>query len=235
MEKEFEKLEESLYEDSIINMQTQSLTIDVNIVVKDLFKYIKLKCTQKIRIMDIIALVLSIFSIILSVLLTVMAGGNKISPELLKLLFAGTIIKDITIVLTLVISLIMIGYELKYLIKQNKKFKEFYQENPNFTPEELAAKLMDINNIFNFKNWNEISFHIRYYKKHKSFKRHSVLIAILQYYKLPINKWNLMYLKQSIKCLNKKQNYHILRLIGFITVAIIMIAIISFFPSIFLQ
>ncbi|BET37552.1 hypothetical protein [Spiroplasma ixodetis] len=66
-----EKLEEARYEEIQTNIQNLTLTIDVNIVVKDLFKYIKLKCTQKIIIMDILALFLSIFSIIISILLTV--------------------------------------------------------------------------------------------------------------------------------------------------------------------
>lgn len=70
-EVEVEHLEKAMYEEVQTNIKNVKLTIDVNIVIKDLFKYIKLKCTQKIRIMDILALFLSVFSIILSILLTV--------------------------------------------------------------------------------------------------------------------------------------------------------------------
>lgn len=231
-----EKLEEARYEEIQTNIQNLTLTIDVNIVVKDLFKYIKLKCTQKIRIMDILALFLSIFSIILSILLTVIdKTDQKISFELRKLLYAVNIFKDLTVVMVLVIALFMIIYEVKYWIKQNKQFKSFYAANADFTPEEIVSELMDLNNIFSFKHWNEISFHIKYYKKCKSFKRHAILIAILDYYQLPINKWNLMYLNQTINYLNKKHFRHILRLCIFSCLAIIMIILMSTFPLIFLR
>lgn len=110
-----EKLEEARYEEIQTNIQNLTLTIDVNIVVKDLFKYIKLKCTQKVRIMDILALFLSIFSIILSILLTVIdKTDQKISFELRKLLYAVNIFKDLTVVMVLIIALFMIIYEVKY-------------------------------------------------------------------------------------------------------------------------
>lgn len=192
---EVEKLEEAMYEELQTNLQSVTLTIDVNIVVKDLFKYIKLKCTQKIRIMDILALFLSIFSIIISILLTVIDKDNQnISHQLLRLLYIVNIFKDITVVMVLVLAILMIIYEFKYCIKQNRQFKSFYAKNIDFAPEEIVSSLMDLNNIFSFKHWDEISLHIKYYKKFKSFKRHAILIAILDYYQLPINKWNLMYL-----------------------------------------
>lgn len=143
-----EKLEEARYEEIQTNIQNLTLTIDVNIVVKDLFKYIKLKCTQKVRIMDILALFLSIFSIILSILLTVIdKTDQKISFELRKLLYAVNIFKDLTVVMVLIIALFMIIYEVKYWIKQNKQFKSFYSANADFTPEEIVSELMDLNNI----------------------------------------------------------------------------------------
>lgn len=212
------------------------MTIDVNIVVKDLFKYIKLKCTQKIRIMDILALFLSIFSIILLILLTVIDKDDQtISHRLSRLLYIVKIFKDLTVIIVLIIAILMVVYEFKYCFKQNQQFKSFYVRNIDFTPEEIVSSLMDINNIFSFKDWNEISLHIKHYKKCKSFKRHAILIAILDYYQLPINKWNLMYLNQTIKYLNRKQFRHIFRLFAFICLAIVMIILMSTFPSIFLK
>lgn len=233
---EVEYLTETMYEKVPTNIKDATLTIDVNIVVKDLFKYIKLKCTQKIRIIDILALSLSIFSIILSILLTVIDKDNQtISNKLWRLLYIVKIFKDLTVIIVLIIAIFMVIYEFKYCFKQNQQFKSFYAKNNDFTPEEIVSSLMDINNIFSFKHWNEISLHIKHYKKCKSFKQHAILIAILDYYQLPINKWNLMYLNQTIKYLNRKQFHHILRLSAFICLAIVIIILISVFPSIFLK
>ena len=122
-----EQLAAVMYENGTKNMQNITLTLDVNIVVKDLFKYIKLKCTQKIRIMDILALFLSVFSIILSILLTVIDKDNqKISHGLSGLLYVVNIFKDLTVVLVLVIAIAMVIYEFKYWIKKNNEFKSFY-------------------------------------------------------------------------------------------------------------